>query len=100
MVGTTNALDRIINTRATLAQHNLNMTEACTLLYLLNNGKSVTGCVSKYIRVLPTSLSRVLGVLEASGKVVIAVNKEDRRSLIIDLTPEGTALARKLEEQL
>lgn len=56
--------------------------------------------LAEALGIAPPSLVRTIGRLETAGLVRRSVHPEDGRAKIVALTPEGAALATRIEERL
>ncbi|MBF0570069.1 MAG: MarR family transcriptional regulator [Candidatus Omnitrophica bacterium] len=66
------------------------------IMTLVHNGPSRSSDIGKELKVAPPTATGIIGRLEKSGYVQRLADKDDRRAVIVDLTPEGRKLAQKL----
>lgn len=66
------------------------------VMMLVQNGPSRSSDIGKELKVAPPTATGIIGRLEKAGYVTRLSDKEDRRAVIVDLTPEGRKLAQKL----
>ena len=88
-----------------MEKHGISMAELTLMKAVRNNvldSDENTG-ISDIQRRLFTSkaaISKMLGVLERKGYLVRDINRQNRRALIITLTPEGHEILRCLEKNI
>lgn len=76
----------------------LGTSETTILIHLLHEGPRTPSALSRRVGVTPATITAQLDRLELAGHVVRRANPRDRRSLLIDLTPRGRAVAEAVWE--
>lgn len=76
----------------------LGTSETTILIHLLHEGSRTPSALSRRVGVTPATITAQLDRLELAGHVVRRANPRDRRSLLIDLTPRGRAVAEAVWE--
>ena len=71
-------------------------TQLFVIIMLFHNGACRTSDISKELKVTAPTATGVVDRLEHAGYVTRSVDKEDRRAVVVELTPEGRKLAQKL----
>jgi DNA-binding MarR family transcriptional regulator len=66
-------------------------------MILFNTGDTRINVISRELRVAPPTATGIVNRLQASGYVIRRADPKDGRSVVIDLTAEGRALALKLK---
>lgn len=56
--------------------------------------------IQNQLNVSKSAVSKMLGVLEKKGYIYRDIDKENRRNLVITLTPEGKDILKELEQNL
>lgn len=65
------------------------------LFVLAKYGAQSLGSLSEFERVTPPSMSRTVGGLEGDGLVTRTASADDRRKVLIEITPAGLAIVRE-----
>ena len=87
------ALSRSARLLRETATGGLTPTQLAVLGALLRDGPRQLTELASAERINPTLLSRVVGRLEEDGLVARTPQEQDRRSFLVSITDEGTALA-------
>lgn len=75
---------------------NLSRTEYRVIAYLLFHPNSEPSAMADALMVLRQTMTKVIDTLEKRGYAARSLNVNDRRRLLIKLSPEGEALARRI----
>ena len=67
------------------------------LFVLVKHGSQTLGSLSDFERVTPPSMSRTVGSLEGDGLVTRTATAEDRRKVLIEITPAGLAIVQETQ---
>jgi DNA-binding MarR family transcriptional regulator len=65
------------------------------LFVLAKHGPQTLGSLSDFERVTPPSMSRTVGALEGDGLVTRTASADDRRKVLIEITPSGLAIVQE-----
>jgi DNA-binding MarR family transcriptional regulator len=65
------------------------------LFVLAKYGPQGLGSLSEFERVTPPSMSRTVGGLEGDGLVTRTASADDRRKVLIEITPAGLAIVQE-----
>jgi DNA-binding MarR family transcriptional regulator len=65
------------------------------LFVLVKSGPQTLGSLSDFERVTPPSMSRTVGGLEGDGLVTRTASADDRRKVLIEITPAGLAIVQE-----
>jgi MarR family transcriptional regulator for hemolysin len=88
---------RALNTM--LVEHNLSDASAAPLITLLRLGDRIPqGVLAERVGVEGPTLVRVLDGLESDGLICRVADESDRRIKLVELTAEGTKVAKRCEE--
>jgi MarR family transcriptional regulator for hemolysin len=88
---------RALNTM--LVEHNLSDASAAPLITLLRLGDRIPqGVLAERVGVEGPTLVRVLDGLESDGLICRVADDSDRRIKLVELTVEGTKVAKRCEE--
>ncbi|MDF1719271.1 MAG: MarR family winged helix-turn-helix transcriptional regulator [Minwuia sp.] len=80
--------------RRALAPNNLSIREWRVICVMFVFGPSMARQISEHTALDPAHVSRTLHQLKRRGIVTFHENPDDKRQIIVDLTSEGTELAR------
>lgn len=89
-----------LHLEAALADLGLSQGEAHVLALLAAEQPQPVGELQRGLHHRPSTLSGILDRLEARGLVERGLNPEDRRSLLVGLTRDGEAAARRVVQAL
>ena len=82
---------------------NLNLVEITLLVAIKDNSlgseKNIAD-LQKLLSVTKAAVSKMLGVLENKGYVIRDINKQNRRTLLITLTPKGKEAVEYIEKEI
>ncbi|MHA6203170.1 MarR family winged helix-turn-helix transcriptional regulator [Dyella soli] len=83
---------------ATLKPHGLNDSDFRTLMLIYSSpqGSATPGELCEYAQQGPTNMTRIANVLVKAGLVTRAPSAEDRRRVLLSITPAGKRLVRKI----
>ena len=76
---------------------NINGSEHSVISYLAVNKRTNGDEVSDFLRIDKSTASKTLSNLEKKGLIVRITNEHNRREKLIELTPEGLALAEEID---
>ena len=76
---------------------NINGSEHSVISYLAVHKRTNGDEVSDFLRIDKSTASKTLSNLEKKGLIVRVTNEHNRREKLIELTPEGFALAEEVE---
>ncbi len=83
---------------AAMASHNLSDAKAIPLMLLLRHGDRIPqGVLAERVGIEGATIVRVVDELEKEGLIQRVADETDRRVKLIQLTPEGRAIAAKAE---
>ncbi len=83
---------------AAMASHNLSDAKAIPLMLLLRHGDRIPqGVLAERVGIEGATIVRVVDELEKEGLIQRVADEADRRVKLIQLTPEGRAIAAKAE---
>ncbi|MBF0593487.1 MAG: MarR family transcriptional regulator [Candidatus Omnitrophica bacterium] len=66
------------------------------VMMLAHQGALRSSDIGKELKVAPPTATGIIGRLERAGYIHRLADKDDRRAVMVDLTPEGRKLAQKL----
>jgi DNA-binding MarR family transcriptional regulator len=69
------------------------------LFVLAKYGAQSLGSLSEFERVTPPSMSRTVGALEGDGLVTRTASADDRRKVLIEITPAGLAIVQETKRR-
>ena len=69
------------------------------LFVLAKHGAQSLGSLSDFERVTPPSMSRTVGALEGDGLVTRTASADDRRKVLIEITPAGLAIVQETKRR-
>ena len=69
------------------------------LFVLAKYGAQSLGSLSEFERVSPPSMSRTVGGLEGDGLVTRTASADDRRKVLIEITPAGLAIVQETKRR-
>jgi DNA-binding MarR family transcriptional regulator len=69
------------------------------LFVLAKYGAQSLGSLSDFERVTPPSMSRTVGALEGDGLVTRTASADDRRKVLIEITPAGLAIVQETKRR-
>ena len=69
------------------------------LFVLAKYGAQSLGSLSEFERVTPPSMSRTVGGLEGDGLVTRTASADDRRKVLIEITPAGLAIVQETKRR-
>ena len=69
------------------------------LFVLAKHGPQTLGSLSDFERVTPPSMSRTVGALEGDGLVTRTASADDRRKVLIEITPAGLAIVQETKRR-
>ena len=69
------------------------------LFVLAKYGAQSLGSLSEFERVTPPSMSRTVGALEGDGLVTRTASADDRRKVLIEITPTGLAIVQETKRR-
>ena len=69
------------------------------LFVLVKYGPQTLGSLSDFERVTPPSMSRTVGALEGDGLVTRTASADDRRKVLIEITPAGLAIVQETKRR-
>ncbi|MFH0881729.1 MAG: MarR family transcriptional regulator [bacterium] len=75
-------------------------TEAHLLSYLTVYGPCPVGQLAEAFGIKPSTLTSILKRLEKAKAVMRRVDPKDRRSFLLELTPEGSLIAEQIHRRL
>ena len=78
----------------------LNQTQAHTLLFLREKGALPMHTLGKLTGIIKGSLTQVVDVLVEDGLAERKRDPEDRRSVLVSITPDGLRLTERLDKNL
>ncbi|MDM7324432.1 MAG: MarR family transcriptional regulator [Thermus sp.] len=92
-------LMRLLLARAkeTLAHEGLSLLQA-EVLRLVKEGIQLPSRLAEHLEVLPSQVSHLLASLEEDGLLKRQPDPEDRRRMLLRLTPKGEAVQKRLQE--
>ncbi|WP_114312545.1 MarR family winged helix-turn-helix transcriptional regulator [Thermus caldifontis] len=92
-------LMRLLLARAkeTFAQEGLSLLQA-EVLRLVKEGIQVPSRIAEHLEVLPSQVSHLLASMEEAGLLRRQPDPEDRRRVLLRLTPKGEAVQKRLQE--
>lgn len=92
-------LMRLLLARAkeTFAQEGLSLLQA-EVLRLVKEGIQVPSRIAEHLEVLPSQVSHLLASMEEAGLLRRQPDPEDRRRVLLHLTPKGEAVQKRLQE--
>jgi DNA-binding MarR family transcriptional regulator len=82
---------------AALAKHELFAGQEHVLAFLQDQGPSPMTTLADVLQIRPPTASKMIGRMEAQGLVMRGERGDDARVVIVSLTPDGEALAARLE---
>ena len=86
-----------------IVELNLNLVEITLLVAIKDNSlgseKNIAD-LQKLLSVTKAAVSKMLGVLENKGYVIRDINKQNRRTLLITLTPKGKEAIEYIEKEI
>lgn len=93
------ALMRLLLSRAkeVFAREGLSLLQA-EVLRLVKEGVQVPSRLAEHLEVLPSQVSHLLASLEEGGLLLRQPDPEDRRRVHLQLSLEGEAVARRIQE--
>ncbi|WP_243029415.1 MarR family winged helix-turn-helix transcriptional regulator [Thermus altitudinis] len=93
------ALMRLLLARAkeTFTQEGLSLLQA-EVLRLVKEGIQVPSRIAEHLEVLPSQVSHLLASMEEAGLLKRQPDPEDRRRVLLRLTPKGEAVQKRLQE--
>ncbi len=93
------ALMRLLLARAkeTFTQEGLSLLQA-EVLRLVKEGIQVPSRIAEHLEVLPSQVSHLLASMEEAGLLRRQPDPEDRRRVLLRLTPKGEAVQKRLQE--
>ncbi|ADW21512.1 MarR family winged helix-turn-helix transcriptional regulator [Thermus scotoductus] len=93
------ALMRLLLARAkeTFAQEGLSLLQA-EVLRLVKEGIQLPSRLAEHLEVLPSQVSHLLASMEEAGLLRRQPDPEDRRRVLLRLTPKGEAVHKRLQE--
>ena len=86
--------------RRALAPNNLSIREWRVIAVMFIFGPSMARQISQHTALDPAHVSRTVHQLKKRGIVTLQENPNDKRQIIVDLTAEGSRLARDLMPQV
>lgn len=86
--------------RRALAPNNLSIREWRVIAVMFIFGPSMARQISEYTALDPAHVSRTVHQLKKRGIVTFRENPKDKRQIIVDLTADGTRLARSMVPQV
>ncbi|MFN3180114.1 MAG: MarR family winged helix-turn-helix transcriptional regulator [Thermus sp.] len=93
------SLMRLLLARAkeVFAQEGLSLMQA-EVLRLVRGGVDLPSRLAEHLEVLPSQVSHLLASLEEAGLLTRHPNPQDRRRVLLRLTPQGEAVQQRLQE--
>jgi MarR family transcriptional regulator, organic hydroperoxide resistance regulator len=88
--------DNLIATHKLLKKNGLKEPHLMVLLLLQENGPLNVGDVSRAIGFLPASTTRFVRKLEDAGLITRAIDPEDLRFFVLEVTAKGLKLAEEM----
>src|SRR6478609_2449071 len=82
--------------RATVAEHELSMSESGVLAKLDRDGAATTADLARSENMKPQSMRTTLAVLEERGFITRKAHPTDGRQVLIELTKPGLEIRRKM----
>jgi DNA-binding MarR family transcriptional regulator len=86
--------------RRLLAEHGLSSPQLICLRQLAAQGPLTSGQLAAQVNLSPATLSGILDRLEARGLIKRARQAQDKRRVVVEISPEGAALAAKAPSSL
>jgi DNA-binding MarR family transcriptional regulator len=84
-------------TAAALSEHGLFAGQEHMLGYLQQHGPSPMTAIADVLQIRPPTASKMIGRMEAQGLVSRGAREDDGRIVVVSLTPDGDAMAARLE---
>ncbi len=81
-------------------QHGVSPSEGHLLTYLASYAPAPIGDLGRIFGLKGSTLTSMLDRLEERGLLLRRANPEDRRSLLLELTPEGESIAATLRQEI
>ena len=72
--------------------------ERCRLLFVLKGGPLRVGLAAQHLKLSPAAVTELVEPLVAEGSVRREADPEDRRAVVVALTPEGRRLVERYEQ--
>lgn len=72
--------------------------EHCRLLYVLGEKSLRTGLLAQHLKISPATVSELVDALVAEGLVRREPDPDDRRAVVLELTPEGRRQRQRYEQ--
>lgn len=93
------ALMRLLLSQAkeTFAQEGISLLQA-EVLRLVREGVQLPSRLAEQLEILPSQVSHLLASLEEAGLLERHPDPEDRRRVLLRLTPQGEAVQQRLQE--
>ncbi|WP_243089559.1 MarR family winged helix-turn-helix transcriptional regulator [Thermus neutrinimicus] len=93
------SLMRLLLARAkeVFAQEGLSLMQA-EVLRLVRGGVDLPSRLAEHLEVLPSQVSHLLASLEEAGLLTRHPDPQDRRRVLLRLTPQGEAVQQRLQE--
>ncbi|MFN4072882.1 MAG: MarR family winged helix-turn-helix transcriptional regulator [Thermus sp.] len=93
------SLMRLLLARAkeVFAQEGLSLMQA-EVLRLVQGGVDLPSRLAEHLEVLPSQVSHLLASLEEAGLLTRHPDPQDRRRVLLRLTPQGEAVQQRLQE--
>ncbi|MHC8441513.1 MAG: MarR family winged helix-turn-helix transcriptional regulator [Candidatus Eutrophobiaceae bacterium] len=89
-----------IHSRKLNTQHDITAPQLITLLAIAEHGPCIITSISKEVHLSPSTLVGIIDRLEAKNYVARERSTEDRRQVLISITKEGKAFAKKAPSPL
>jgi MarR family 2-MHQ and catechol resistance regulon transcriptional repressor len=86
--------------RDTICCHDISVTQCYALEALVRSGPRTLNELASELYLDKSTASRVVGTLERKGYVTRQTHPEDRRAILIDVTPAGKKLCGTIQAEL